>query len=246
MTNQKIKTLVKTKSIDLLTVENLYKNYNEGKENEVKVLKGINFNIPNGQMVAIMGPSGCGKTTLLNLIGGLDNYSKGLIRISGKDIGSMKDNELTNFRRDNIGYIFQLFNLFENQTTLENIVLPLLIQKQETKSAFEKSKMMLQEVGIADRLNDIPAKLSGGEQQKVAIARALITNPKIILADEPTGDLDQSTSDDIMKLFRRIQSENANFAIIIVTHSEQIAKQCDRIIRIEDGQISNDQILEEA
>lgn len=243
MTELITKTKQEIKTKYLLAVNNLFKTYNEGKHNAVEVLKGINFNVPVGQMVAIMGPSGCGKTTLLNLIGGLDKYSKGSIEITGNDIGSMDDNMLTIYRRDNIGYIFQLFNLFENQTTLENVSLPLLIQKVKPEIAIAKSRMMLQEVGLSDRYYDLPSKLSGGEQQKVAISRALITRPKIVLADEPTGDLDQATSEDIMALFRRMQIENKDMSIIVVTHSEKIAKKCDRIIRIEDGCIVKDEII---
>ncbi|MCH8906729.1 MAG: ABC transporter ATP-binding protein [Candidatus Heimdallarchaeota archaeon] len=229
----------------LLSVENLHMKYNEGKENEVYVLKGMDFTISAGQMVAIMGPSGCGKTTLLNLIGGLDQSSSGAISIDQAKIDQMQDDELTRFRRDNIGYIFQLFNLFEDQTALQNVILPLLLQHKDVKSAKQLGKMMLLDVGLGDRVDDVPAKLSGGEQQKVAIARSLITQPKLILADEPTGDLDEATSDDIMALFRRLQQENPRTSIIVVTHSERIAGQCDRILHIEDGRIESDRYLEE-
>lgn len=225
----------------LLEVKALHKKYNEGKPNEVNVLKGIEFSIPPGQMTAIMGPSGCGKTTLLNLIGGLDNTSSGDIFIDGNSITQMDDTTLTNFRRDNVGYIFQLFNLFSDQTSVENVSLPLLLQSVETDQAQSRAKMLLQEVGLGDRFGDKPGNLSGGEQQKIAIARTLVTNPRIILADEPTGDLDIATSDDIMALFRRMQEENQGMAIIIVTHSKRIAEQCDRIIRIENGTVHSDQ-----
>jgi ABC-type lipoprotein export system ATPase subunit len=224
----------------ILSVKDLHKKYNEGKPNEVYVLKGIDFEIPPGQMTAIMGPSGCGKTTLLNLIGGLDFTTSGGITVEGNSITSMDDTELTNFRRDNIGYIFQLFNLFDDQTSVENVSLPLLIQRMNAKEARTMAEMLLQEVGLGDRFNDIPGNLSGGEQQKVAIARTLVTSPRIILADEPTGDLDVATSDDIMALFRRMQHENQGMAVIIVTHSSRIANQCDRIIRIENGTVFSD------
>lgn len=224
----------------VLSVDNIHKKYNEGKSNEVYVLKGIDFSIPPGQMTAIMGPSGCGKTTLLNLIGGLDETSDGNIMIEGNSIIDMDDNTLTNFRRDNVGYIFQLFNLFDDQTSVENVSLPLLLQNLDPNEAKTKAEMLLQEVGLGDRFNDVPGNLSGGEQQKVAIARTLVTSPRIILADEPTGDLDIATSDDIMALFRRMQEENQGMAVIIVTHSSRIAKQCDRIIRIENGVVFSD------
>jgi len=192
-------------------------------------------------MTAIMGPSGCGKTTLLNLIGGLDNTTSGEIIIDGKSITNMNDTDLTNFRRDHVGYIFQLFNLFADQTAVENISLPLLLQNIHPTEAESRAKMLLQEVGLGDRFEDKPGNLSGGEQQKVAIARTLVTKPKIILADEPTGDLDIATSDDIMALFRRMQNENKGMAVIIVTHSKRIAQQCDRIIRIENGGVHSDE-----
>ncbi|MHA2251861.1 MAG: ABC transporter ATP-binding protein [Candidatus Kariarchaeaceae archaeon] len=225
----------------ILSVKEVHKKYNPDKPNEVYVLKGIDFEIPPGQMTAIMGPSGCGKTTLLNLIGGLDYTTGGEISVEGNSIIEMDDTTLTNFRRDNIGYIFQLFNLFDDQTASENVLLPLLLQQVETKEARTKAEMLLQEVGLGDRFNDKPGNLSGGEQQKVAIARTLVTNPRIILADEPTGDLDVATSDDIMALFRRMQEENQGMAVIIVTHSSRIANQCDRIIRIENGTVFSDE-----
>ena len=187
-----------------------------------------------------MGPSGCGKTTLLNLIGGLDNVSSGEIKIGGRFITSISDKELTKFRRDSIGFIFQLFNLFEEQSVYQNISLPLLLQKIPIEEVKKRVEILLQEVGLIDRIYSTPNKLSGGEQQKVAIARTLIGNPKIILADEPTGDLDQQTSEDIMALFKRMQTENKDLSIIIVTHSEKISSLCDRILRIGDGMITND------
>lgn len=224
-----------------LVVSGLHKIYNQGKQNEVHVLKGIELFIPKGQITAIMGPSGCGKTTLLNLIGGLDSISSGSVSINGKDISIMRDKEITQFRRFHIGYIFQLFNLFEDQTALENVILPLLLQKVEYNEAVDRAKMILQEVGLGDRYDEVPGKLSGGEQQKVAIARSLVTNPNLILADEPTGDLDTASSNDIMQLFRRMQRENQDMSIVVVTHSEVIARKCDRIIRIDNGKIASDQ-----
>jgi ABC-type lipoprotein export system ATPase subunit len=228
----------------ILDVQNLHMRYNEGKSNEVYVLKGINLEIKSGEMVAIMGPSGCGKTTLLNLIGGLDKSSEGSINIGANEINTMDDVKLTKFRRDNIGYIFQLFNLFEDQTALDNVTLPLLLQNLSPKKAKEIARMMLFDVGLGDRFEDQPSNLSGGEQQKIAVARSLVTSPKLILADEPTGDLDMASSDDIMALFRRVQHENPEMAIVIVTHSEYIARQCHRIVRIEDGQIVSDVEME--
>ncbi|MHA2249683.1 MAG: ABC transporter ATP-binding protein [Candidatus Kariarchaeaceae archaeon] len=244
MTEQIIKTVLKQREGRVaLSVDNLHHKYNKGKSNEVYVLKGIDFEVHAGEMVAIMGPSGCGKTTLLNLIGGLDYATSGSIAIGDQIIGEMDDAELTKFRRDNIGYIFQLFNLFDDQTASQNVSLPLLLQQVHPKDALLKAGLMLQEVGLGDRFHDKPGNLSGGEQQKVAIARTLITSPHLILADEPTGDLDISTSDDILALFRRMIKENPQMAIIIVTHSSRIAHQCDRIIRIENGIVSEEEEL---
>ncbi|MHA2250494.1 MAG: ABC transporter ATP-binding protein [Candidatus Kariarchaeaceae archaeon] len=224
----------------MLDVSKVNKKYNENKSNEIHVLKGINFQIPSGQLCAVMGPSGCGKTTLLNLIGGLDTVSSGNIEIGGSSITSISDKELTKFRRDSIGFIFQLFNLFEEQSVYQNISLPLLLQRIPLDEVRKRVEILLQEVGLIDRIYSTPNKLSGGEQQKVAIVRTLIGNPKIILADEPTGDLDQQTSEDIMALFRRMQIENQDLSIIIVTHSEKISSLCDRILRISDGKIKSD------
>ncbi|MHA1303290.1 MAG: ABC transporter ATP-binding protein [Candidatus Heimdallarchaeaceae archaeon] len=220
----------------ILKTENLEKIYAQGTPMEVHALRGINLEIKKGEMVAIMGPSGCGKTTLLNLIGGIDTPTSGKIYIEGKDISTLTDEEMTTFRLFNIGYIFQLFNLFEFLTALDNTVLPLLLTDISRFEAEEEAKMMLRQMGLGDKLFHLPSELSGGEQQRVAVSRALLMNPAIILGDEPTGDLDEMTSKDIMELFQSI-NENYNQTFIIVTHSEYIAQFCDRVIRIIDGQI---------
>jgi len=215
----------------ILKTENLGKIYAEGTPMEVHALRGVNLEIKRGEMVAIMGPSGCGKTTLLNLIGGIDKPTYGKIIIEGKDISTLTDEEMTEFRLFNIGYIFQLFNLFDFLTALENTVLPLLLTNTSRFEAEEEAKMMLRQMGLGDKLNHLPSELSGGEQQRVAVSRALLMNPAIILGDEPTGDLDEMTSKDIMDLFRSI-NENFKQTFIIVTHSKYIAEFCDRTIRI--------------
>ena len=202
----------------------------------VHALKGIDIKIRKGEMVAIMGPSGCGKTTLLNLIGGIDLQTKGDIFVAGKDISTLTDEEMTKFRLFNIGYIFQLFNLFEFLSALENTVLPLFLTEATRFEAEEEAKMMLRQMGLGDKLHQLPGELSGGEQQRVAVSRALLMNPAIILGDEPTGDLDNSTATDIMNLFVSI-NENYKQTFIVVTHSEHIAQFCHRIIRIVDGEI---------
>ena len=220
----------------ILKTENLHKIYAQDTPMEVHALKGINIEIKKGEMVAIMGPSGCGKTTLLNLLGGIDQPTDGQIYISNQDLNKLTDIEVTQFRLMNIGYIFQLFNLFEFLTALENTVLPLFLTDISRLEAEEEAKMMLRQMGLGDKLYHLPNELSGGEQQRVAVSRALLMNPAIILGDEPTGDLDRDTSTEIMNLFVSI-NENYNQTFLVVTHSEYIASFCHRIIRIVDGEI---------
>ncbi len=220
----------------ILKTENLHKIYAEGTSMEVHALRGVNIEIKKGEMVAFMGPSGCGKTTLLNLLGGIDKPTRGQIFINGQDINELLDTEITEFRLHNIGYIFQLFNLFEFLSALENTVLPLLLTDTTKLEAEEEAKMLLRQMGLGDKIYHLPNELSGGEQQRVAVSRALLMNPSIILGDEPTGDLDQETSSDIMNLFVSI-NENYKQTFLIVTHSEHIAQFCHRTIRIIDGEI---------
>ncbi|MHA2274060.1 MAG: ABC transporter ATP-binding protein, partial [Candidatus Hodarchaeales archaeon] len=185
---------------------------------------------------AIMGPSGCGKTTFLNMIGHLDRNSGGKIFIEGIDTDTLSDKDMTGFRRDKIGYIFQLFNLFPFLTAVENVETPVLLQKVPSGVAREQAKMQLRDLGMGDRLYHYPSELSGGQQQRVAVARALINQPAIILGDEPTGDLDSTTSADIMALFRRINKKN-NQTLVLVTHNRFVAEKCDYIVHMVDGQI---------
>ena len=220
----------------ILKTENLHKIYAEGTSMEIHALQGVNIEIKKGEMVAIMGPSGCGKTTLLNLLGGIDQPTRGQIFINGHDINQLSDTEITEFRLHNIGYIFQLFNLFEFLSALENTVLPLLLTDATRLEAEEEAKMLLRQMGLGDKIFHLPNELSGGEQQRVAVSRALLMNPSIILGDEPTGDLDQETSSDIMNLFVSI-NENYKQTFLVVTHSEHIAQFCHRTIRIIDGKI---------
>ncbi len=220
----------------ILKTENLHKIYAEGTSMEVHALQGIDIEIKKGEMVAIMGPSGCGKTTLLNLLGGIDQPTKGHIYLNGQDVNELLDTEMTEFRLHNIGYIFQLFNLFEFLSALENTVLPLLLTDTTRFEAEEEAKMLLRQMGLGDKIHHLPNELSGGEQQRVAVSRALLMNPSIILGDEPTGDLDQETSSDIMNLFVSI-NENYKQTFLVVTHSEHIAQFCHRTIRIIDGKI---------
>jgi putative ABC transport system ATP-binding protein len=222
----------------ILTISELHKRYNEGKINEVHALKGIELTVKKGDMMAIMGPSGCGKTTLLNMIGHLDKRSSGTIIIDGVDTSSLSDTQMTAFRRDKIGFIFQLFNLFPFLTAVENVETPLLLRGVRSGLAREQAKMLLRELGMGDRLYHLPTELSGGQQQRVAVARALINQPAIILGDEPTGDLDSSTSAEVMDLFRRINRINYQ-TLVLVTHNRWIAEKCDYIVHMSDGIVSH-------
>lgn len=238
LTNNRIYSSVKDDKQTILRIKGLHKRYFEGKSNEVHALRGIDLEIKKGDMMAIMGPSGCGKTTLLNMIGHLDKNSGGDINIDGIDTSTLSDGQMTAFRRDNIGFIFQLFNLFPFLTAVENVETPLLLQNMKVGIAREQAKMLLRDIGMGGRLYHHPLELSGGQQQRVAIARALITQPKIILGDEPTGDLDSNTSAEIMKIFRRININNDQ-TLLLVTHNRWIAEHCDYIIHMTDGKISS-------
>jgi len=235
MNKETTEKLVSQKPI--LKISELHKRYNEGKSNEVHALQGINLTINQGDMMAIMGSSGCGKTTLLNMIGHLDRRSSGEIVINDVATSTLSDAQMTAFRRDNIGFIFQLFNLFPFLSAVENVETPLLLSGVNSGLAREQAKMLLRELGMGDRLYHLPTELSGGQQQRVAVARALINDPAIILGDEPTGDLDSKTSTDVMNLFRRINRINRQ-TLILVTHSRWIAEQCDYIVHMTDGKIS--------
>jgi len=222
----------------ILQISDLHKRYNEGKSNEVHALQGIDLTVRKGDLAAIMGLSGCGKTTLLNMIGHLDRRSSGKIVIDKVDTSTLSDSKMTAFRRDNIGFIFQLFNLFPFLTAVENVETPLLLRGFKPGLAREQAKMLLRELGMGDRLYHLPSELSGGQQQRIAIARALINQPAIILGDEPTGDLDSTTSADVMMLFRRINITNKQ-TLILVTHNRWIAEKCDYIIHMTDGQVAS-------
>src|SRR4030042_1732276 len=222
----------------ILIISGLHKRYCEGKSNEVHAIRGVDLTVHKGDMMAIMGPSGCGKTTLLNIIGHLDRRSEGKIVIDNIDTATLSDGKMTAFRRDKIGFIFQLFNLFPFLSAAENVETPLLLKGMNAGVAREQAKMLLRELGIGDRLYHLPSELSGGQQQRVAVARALITEPAIILGDEPTGDLDSTTSADVMNLFRRINKLNQQ-TLVLVTHNRWIAEKCAYIIHMTEGKISS-------
>lgn len=225
-----------TNSKYMLELTNVHKIYAPGTPAEVRALRGVDLTVKHGEMIAIMGASGSGKSTLLNMMGGLDRKTEGTIILDGIDMDTLSSKMMTAFRRDNIGFIFQLFNLFPFLTALQNVMLPLLLQQQDLTIARQRASRLLRELGLGGRFDHKPGELSGGQQQRVAIARSLITQPKLILGDEPTGDLDTTTSSDILSIFRRLNKEN-NQTMVLVTHSEKIGELCDRIVHIHDGTI---------
>ena len=211
--------------------------FDMGKE-VIKVLHGINIEIHKNEYVAFMGPSGSGKSTFMNIIGCLDTPSGGQYLLNGKDVSKMTDNQLAEVRNKEIGFIFQTFNLLPRYTALENVALPLVYAGLSKSDRVSKAKRALEQVGLADRMKHKPNELSGGQRQRVAIARALVNDPSILLADEPTGNLDSKTSYEIMALFHELHSKGNT--IIIVTHEEDIAKHTSRIVRLRDGVIESD------
>ncbi len=202
------------------------------------VLKGIDLDIAKNQYVALMGPSGSGKSTLMNLLGCLDSPTSGSYDLNGQDVSSLGDNELAEIRNKEIGFVFQTFNLLPRSTALENVALPLVYAGWSKEERLERASEVLEQVGLGDRMDHRPNQLSGGQRQRVAVARALVNKPSIILADEPTGNLDSKTSVEIMKLFDDIHS--LGNTVILVTHEEDIAQHARRIIRLVDGKIDSD------
>lgn len=204
----------------------------------VHVLKGIDLDIHKNQYVALMGPSGSGKSTLMNLLGCLDTPTCGSYVLNGTDVSSLNDNELAEIRNQEIGFVFQTFNLLPRSTALENVALPLVYAGMPKEERLARAAEVLEQVGLADRMDHRPNQLSGGQRQRVAVARALVNKPALILADEPTGNLDSKTSVEIMKLFDDIQA--AGNTVVLVTHEEDIAQHAKRVIRLVDGQIDSD------
>lgn len=205
----------------------------------VKVLKGIDLEIMPNEYVALMGPSGSGKSTLMNLLGCLDTPTSGEYWLNGKDVSKMTDNDLAEVRNTEIGFVFQTFNLLPRSTALENVALPLVYAGQSNSARNQRAEDVLESVGLGDRMDHRPNQLSGGQRQRVAVARALVNKPSIILADEPTGNLDSKTSVEIMKLFGEIHAKGNT--VILVTHEEDIAQHAHRIIRLRDGLIESDE-----
>ena len=208
------------------------------KSETVRALRGVSFDVPAGDYVAIMGPSGSGKSTLMNILGCLDTPTAGKYILNGHDVSSMADNDLAEVRNKEIGFVFQQFNLLPRLTAVENVALPLVYAGIQKKQRTEKAKYVLDKVSLADRGHHKPNEMSGGQNQRVAIARALVNDPSIILADEPTGNLDSKTSHEIMEIFGQIHSSGNT--VILVTHEEDIAHFAHRIIRLRDGVIETD------
>ena len=219
----------------MVVAETIHKTYDTGTV-KVEALRGVDLTVKRGEMVAIMGPSGCGKTTLLNCLSGLDDLDSGVIKIGGVDLATMSDNEKTRYRAQRMGYIFQAYNLLPVLTAAENVELPLLVSGTRSREARERAMGALEVVGLANRERHYPAELSGGEQQRVTIARSLVNRPEIVWADEPTGNLDSANSDEITALMRRLNSEQG-ITFVIVSHDIGVGRKTDRLIRMADGEI---------
>ena len=217
--------------MDLLEVQSISKTYGSG-EAAVHALKNVSFSVPKGEYVAIVGESGSGKSTLLNMIGALDNPTSGKVLIEGKDIFAMKESKRTIFRRRNIGFIFQAFNLIPELTVEQNIIFPILLDYQKPNQKYLEE--LLEVLNLKERRNHLPGQLSGGQQQRVAIGRALITRPSLILADEPTGNLDSQNSSEVIALLKNASKRYAQ-TIIMITHNRSIAQSADRVLQVSDG-----------
>jgi len=223
----------------IIEVESVAKTYKSG-DVVVNALRGVSLSVPRGEMLAIMGPSGCGKTTLLNCISGLDGVTSGTVKIAGSDLNKLTDRDRTTFRARNMGFIFQFYNLLPVLSAVENVELPLIVSGVDSGEARRRASEALEMVGLADWGKHRPAQLSGGQRQRVTIARALVNNPAIVWADEPTGDLDSRTADDIMSLMEAL-NRDAQQTFVIVTHDPGIGARCHRTVHMRDGVIVNEE-----
>ena len=224
----------------IIRVSNLVKTYHTG-EVEVQALRGINIDVPAGEMLAIMGPSGCGKTTFLNCVSGIDDVTSGNVFIEGTDLASLNDDRKTEYRAKRMGFIFQFYNLLPVLSAVENVELPLLVSGTAPSEARRRAAAMLERVGLGAWSGHKPAQLSGGQRQRVTIARALVNDPAIIWADEPTGDLDSHTADEIMGLMQQLNRDQGQ-TFVIVTHDPGIAQRCHRIVHMRDGLIEREEV----
>ncbi len=230
----------------LIELKDVHKRYNIGLPNEAEVLKGLSFNIAHGEFVALIGPSGSGKSTLLNIIGLLEQATSGSYKIEGEETSTLNDAELTLRRRSTLGFVFQFHHLLPAFSALENVTLPALMREGSvTKEQSDKARAVLTAVGLEAAMDKKPGELSGGMQQRVAIARALVLNPPLVLADEPTGNLDRVASDEVFALLRKMHAE-LKISFLIVTHDPRLAARCDRIIELVDGAIVRDEAVTEA
>ena len=223
---------------DVIVTDNLWKTYEMGDQ-QVHALRGVDIRIRHNEYVAIMGPSGSGKSTLMNLIGCLDSPTEGRYWLNGHDVSQLNDDELARIRNKEIGFVFQTFNLLARATALHNVELPLIYNGTAAAERIARAKFVLESVNLGERMNHKPNELSGGQRQRVAIARALVNNPSIILADEPTGNLDSKTGDEIMALFDELQAKGNT--IVLVTHEPDIAEYAHRVVHIRDGEIASDE-----
>ena len=221
-----------------LSCEGLWKIYEMGDE-KIQAIKGVSLSINQGEMVAVMGPSGCGKTTLLNILSGIDDPSAGQVNVAGKPLFGISDDERSDIRGKEMGFIFQKFHLLDVMNAVENVEIPLLLAGTNPSDARKKATKALTKVGLSERVNHRPSELSGGQQQRVSIARAIVHDPSVILCDEPTGNLDSLTSKNVMELLLDLNQSGST--IVIVTHDDDIASMCTRIVKIKDGSVVNEE-----
>ncbi len=220
----------------MIEVKHVWKKYNPGMKNEVVALKDISLNIERGEFVFISGPSGCGKSTLMHIIGCLDNPTRGEVYMDDVKVSSLNDGELSKIRRDKIGFVFQAFNLIPSLNAMENVMLPMILVATNKEELRNQAKTLLEAVGLGHRLKHKPNQLSGGEQQRVTIARAMLNDPEVILADEPTGELDSKTGEGILKLLKKVNKERGT-TVVAVSHNMLTKKYCDRHLKLKDGKI---------